>query len=190
MSRCLLIFPILNKVKDLREVPQGRKRSIQKPRRLINFCYCCKSNNHEHDKCFFFAKKTRAEEEDFIKKTKLCFGCLKNINHYAKDCTNKLVCHTCGKSHPTSLHRSDEKPNERKQGKNPEETRNENSRNLNLMVKEVNKTACLTIPVILRSKVTKKLVKTYVGLDNFSIASYMDEHLLKDLGVTGKEKLR
>lgn len=68
------------------------------------YCLCCKREGHHLAGCWKFAKKPPPEREDFIKKGGLCFGCLK-AGHLSKHCKQKSTCKTCGKKHPTSLHR-------------------------------------------------------------------------------------
>jgi hypothetical protein len=69
-------------------------------------CAYCKHDNHELDFCFSFLGKPWSERHEFIKDSKLCFGCLKLAGHRSKQCSDRLTCRTCGKSHPTSLHKA------------------------------------------------------------------------------------
>jgi hypothetical protein len=69
-------------------------------------CAYCKHDNHELDFCFSFLRKPWSERHEFIKDSKLCFGCLKLAGHRSKQCSDRLTCRTCGKSHPTSLHKA------------------------------------------------------------------------------------
>lgn len=161
-------------------------------------CQCCKKNNHFLNDCYFFARKTHAEKEDFIKKHKLCYSCLENGNHFSKECKNKLTCKICEKQHPSCLHRGNNNISDTNHttttkkietSKSPTKTSNsENQRNINLFVKGSTKIACPAIPVLLRSKSTNKVVRTYAALDSFSTASYMDNQILKKLNTEGKRK--
>ncbi|XP_030843475.1 uncharacterized protein LOC115924777 [Strongylocentrotus purpuratus] len=44
-----------------------------------------------------------SERHDLIKKSALCFGCLK-WGHRSRECRHKKQCAVCGRSHPTLLH--------------------------------------------------------------------------------------
>ena len=181
-----LKVPLFENISDRKPNVKVREKSNVKPKtfytkeekREEKFCQCCKKTNHYLNDCFFFNKKNYTEKQEFIKKKKLCYNCLKSTDHYAKDCNAKLSCKTCGKQHPSCLHRNaDElqtKNNEKKAGETSKA-----ERNINMMVKQNNKTICPSVPIILRSKTTKKFVQTYVALDNFSTASYMDQQLLR-----------
>ena len=159
------------------------------------YCPCCKKTNHVLNDCFFFGRKTYDEKTEFIKKHNICFGCLDG-NHYSKNCKQPLSCRTCKKKHPSSLHTNNDeerkvyKKTEEKTQVNNEinEEKEETNKNINLLVKDATKIACPAIPVIIRSKDTKKEIKTYAALDNFSTASYMDSELMKTLKLKGNKK--
>ena len=67
-----------------------------------NVCPLCKAG-HGLDDCEGFKKKGKSAKKDFVFRNRLCFSCY-GTGHQAQSCTNKLVCKTCGKDHPTSLH--------------------------------------------------------------------------------------
>ena len=67
------------------------------------YCYYCKRNDHYITTCKLFEKLTGDEKSEFVKKTGLCFACLRS-RHISKDCKFKLKCSTCSKTHPTILH--------------------------------------------------------------------------------------
>lgn len=166
-----------------------RKTFYTKDKEERKFCPCCKKNNHYLDDCFFFTKKARDEKDEFIKKNKLCYSCLKSSSHYAKDCDNKSTCRTCGKHHPSCLHLQDDNPNSnRTDTKINNRASDDDTKNINLVVKGSSKIACPSIPVIIRSIVTNKCIQTYVALDNCSSASYMDQNLMNILNISGEDK--
>ncbi len=67
------------------------------------WCICCKKNNHTLNDCKFFAMRSVSDRSEFIKKSGLCFGCLKT-DHRSKGCTNRLTCPVCNRKHSTCLH--------------------------------------------------------------------------------------
>ena len=168
--------------------PSATKTLVTSNSENVNFdkfCQCCRKTNHYLNDCFFFGKKPLREKEDFIRKLKLCFGCLKTDDHRSKDCQEKLVCNVCKKLHPSCLHR-----NESTKSNHNLERRTSNGnvdRDVNLVVMKNERIICPVIPVILRSKVSKKSITTYMAIDNWSTTSFMDEKLLKQLGVNGEE---
>jgi hypothetical protein len=80
-------------------------------------CILCKGP-HELDSCEEFHKKDIHERKEYTKGKGLCFGCLKQ-GHLSKHCKNRKTCQTCGKSHPTALHRDIKKREDNKDNSNP-----------------------------------------------------------------------
>ena len=82
-------------------------------------CYLCQKE-HALEKCKAYLDKDVKERHKSVFDLKLCFKCLNPTSgqHYARICTNKLVCNICGKFHPTTLHDSNrdntDKPAEEK----------------------------------------------------------------------------
>lgn len=152
------------------------------------YCQCCKKRNHSLNDCLFFAKKTNQDKVDFIKKLNLCYGCLRTSEHRSRDCKDKLVCKTCNKTHPTSLHKDVQKDDSNKSQVRESEGDENEERNVNLVVKRKDKIMCPVIPVILKSKNSKNVVTTYMALDNWSTSSFMDKKLLQELNVEGTEE--
>ena len=70
---------------------------------LTEDCLFCKRTNHQTPACHQLAKATSNDQQEFVKKNGLCFGCL-GKGHRTRDCTNRATCEKCGKPHPTSLH--------------------------------------------------------------------------------------
>jgi hypothetical protein len=159
-----------------------------------NKCPCCQKTNHILDDCYFFARKTLNEKQEFIKTHKLCFGCLRSSDHFSKNCKRRLVCKKCHKNHPTSLHKDYEINDSVKQNEIPiSRAKTSNSKPETEHSFKVShdqrrtKIMCPSIPVLIRNPVTKNTVLTYMGLDNFSTASYIDCSLLKTLNTDGVE---
>ena len=74
------------------EPPQTRK------------CLYCEKDNHTTAACFRLAKQPYDKQQDFVKRSRLCFACLKP-GHMTRQCQKRSQCGKCNKSHPTSLHK-------------------------------------------------------------------------------------
>lgn len=79
----------------------------------ISMCMFCKKTGHVLHKCRRLTARPVADRVKFIQGKKLCFGCL-SPGHQSKNCSNRMVCDTCSKRHPTCLHegRSKQKEND------------------------------------------------------------------------------
>lgn len=66
-------------------------------------CLFCQDREHQIHDCFKFSARSLEERRQFIKDTKLCYGCLK-LGHSARDCRSRRSCNTCKGRHPTCLH--------------------------------------------------------------------------------------
>ena len=98
-----------------------------------------------------------------------------------------MKCKRCQGKHPTSLHR-EQSPVETEKDSTPrEEDNNAEGRTMNMTTKSDFKTICPAIPVIARNKSNNECVTTYAALDNFSTSCYMDEGLMEQLKIVGKE---
>lgn len=156
-------------------------------------CLCCSKNNHSMDSCYFFKNKSITDRENFIKEKNICFGCLNSTDHRSRDCNSKLTCDTCQKLHPTSLHKQspdtevsipvNPSPPPESTDSSTLNTSSEPTANaFNIKNSLSNKVLCPAVPVAIRRKNSDKFVYTYMGLDNFATACYIDGDLLKDIG--------
>ena len=68
-------------------------------------CFYCKRNSHRIENCRYFEKLEYDKVVEFIKRSNLCFGCLKE-GHRSRYCSQRLECEKCGRQHPTILHRN------------------------------------------------------------------------------------
>lgn len=66
-------------------------------------CLFCRNSEHQIHDCSKFSAKSLEERRQFIKDTKLCYGCLK-LGHSARDCRSRHSCDTYKGRHPTCLH--------------------------------------------------------------------------------------
>ncbi|KAL4004275.1 signal-regulatory protein delta [Sarotherodon galilaeus] len=77
----------------------------------ISTCMFCKKTGHVLHKCRRLTARPVADRVKFIQGEKLCFGCL-SPGHQSKNCSNRMVCDTCSKRHPTCLHEDRSKQQE------------------------------------------------------------------------------
>ncbi len=66
-------------------------------------CLFCQGGEHQVHDCSKFSARSLEERRQFIRDTKLCYGCLK-LGHSARDCRSRHSCNTCKGRHPTCLH--------------------------------------------------------------------------------------
>ncbi|KAK0144674.1 hypothetical protein N1851_017016 [Merluccius polli] len=71
-------------------------------------CLFCKKTGHTLHVCRKLLEKEVSDRVKFIQSEKLCFGCLE-ASHLSKTCSNRSVCGTCKKRHPTCLHEERDK---------------------------------------------------------------------------------
>lgn len=145
-------------------------------------CPCCSKNNHTLDNCFFFAKKSLQEKENFIRNNQLCYGCLASSDHRARNCPHRITCKICEKNHPSSLHRDPQQLPR----KYSEEPHDQETRAMNSLLTGKLRVVCAAVPVIIRDTITNKSITTYMALDNFSTASYVNGELAQKLGCRGE----
>ena len=96
------------------------QNSSVKDKKPVADCVKCLKSHHLND-CEDFRRLTLKERQQFVKKSGLCFGCLR-AGHLARNCRNRLTCKDCKKPHPTSLHfpfkdKEEEIPKEQDQGR-------------------------------------------------------------------------
>ncbi|XP_033098946.1 uncharacterized protein LOC117102676 [Anneissia japonica] len=141
-------------------------------------CSHCKGN-HTLSKCSRFDGLPREAKSEFIRKNKLCYGCL-GAGHLSKNCSRRHTCVKCKKGHPTTLHRG---------------VVNEMSASAGGSVKEEVTASCdngegncalAIVPVQVRAQRGSKVVITYAFLDPGSTISFCSDGLLQSLGVRGR----
>ncbi|XP_034093136.1 uncharacterized protein LOC117560379 [Gymnodraco acuticeps] len=60
-------------------------------------CHCCDHNTHVLDRCKQFSERKHRDKIQFLKEKGICFGCL-CIGHINRDCKQRLICETCGRT--------------------------------------------------------------------------------------------
>ena len=69
-----------------------------------NYCEYCERKNHDLTSCREFENISLGNKCDFIKRSGICFACLKKTGHFSRDCAEKSTCGICEGEHPTILH--------------------------------------------------------------------------------------
>ncbi|XP_070535086.1 uncharacterized protein [Ptychodera flava] len=151
----------------------------------VSPCLCCADSTHEIQDCQVFADKSYDDKKQLIKMKGLCFGCLKNGKHLVKDCTNKLTCGKCGKTHPTVLHFN----NSKNQSENKVVTTvgmidasHQTAENKQRAYRPV------IIPVKVKCRSSGISVVTYAFIDNGSDTVFCTETFRRQLNVGGKKQ--
>ena len=151
-------------------------------------CSLCEGN-HYLDDCNSFLQFDLHERSKWFFHKKLRYGCLSAIcvNHNARNCKNRKECKVCKKRHPTSLHGYKAEKSKVKQldGNSAEESKvNFNCATANTKSDVI---SMCVVPVVVRHKLSKCIVKTYAMFDNSSQATFMRNKLLGALGLHGRK---
>ena len=82
-------------------------------------CPLCRKE-HILEKCKVYLEKDVKERNKAVFELKLCFKCLNPTSeqHHARVCKQKMVCDTCGKCHPTTLHDRSKEKKDKPHGEN------------------------------------------------------------------------
>jgi hypothetical protein len=155
-------------------------------------CVKCLKSHHLND-CEDFRRLTLRERQQFVKKSGLCFGCLR-AGHLSRNCRNRLICKDCKKPHPTSLHFSIEDkereiPKEQDQGTKTEGRIVNSCTSTRKYATSISGiTTAAIIPVWVRHKDNpKKEVMAYALLDNASDSTFVKTSVLEELGLKGTD---
>ncbi len=141
------------------------------PKRWIEpRCVLCKER-HRLWSCSLFKQKSIRERIEVVNRHKLCHNCLLS-NHPVEKCRKNSVCSVpnCGKKHTKFIHQPEVTP--RADAK---------SRVTNA---SVSKGPDVCMPVV---PVTVNGARTFALLDTASTQSFVTQHLVDKLGVTGEE---
>ena len=147
------------------------------------FCLYCKRNNHVLNKCYFFQKIENDKKIEFLKIQGLCFACLEK-GHSSRGCINRETCQKCKKRHPTVLHRDNYNYNKETPREEPKK-REDEQKNLSTNKATNKKTLCATVPIKIKVAGQQKSLVVYAALDTCSTSTFIDEKILRDLGVEG-----
>ncbi|KAJ8017937.1 hypothetical protein HOLleu_44344 [Holothuria leucospilota] len=159
-------------------------------------CFLC-SQAHHIDDCPLFLKWSLGERKTFIKEKRLCYGCIKP-GHIAQACRNRIVCKTCSKKHPTSLHgdivsNNDVPKTDQRSNSDKSKTDNVASVSGNVRVTHLNGTkeiskSSLIVPVWLsHCDSPENEILTYALLDTQSDTTFVLDEVSEELGLVGTE---
>lgn len=146
-------------------------------------CEFCKKTNHKLEDCFFFRKQSPDKRTRFVKDNGLCFGCLSR-QHFSRSCPDRKKCSMCGKGHPTVLHdQSRETVVDR-----TESILTHSTYSSELAGDGKKTTICPIISAKIKIAGVEKEKIINVALDTCSTDCWMNEDLLRVLGVSGTNK--
>jgi hypothetical protein len=145
-------------------------------------CVYCGKSGHSLDVCFGLKVEPLEKRIEFLRKQKVCFGCLKPTTgtHYGRTCRNRLKCGSCQKYHPTILHRQhDASPGTESKSKDdsstiPPET-NLKSTATNLGIR----CALNAVRVILTSKDSQ--MEVYCFIDSLANGCFVSESVMQKM---------
>lgn len=157
-------------------------------------CLYCK-NSHALSVCNKIQEKPSKDRIQFLKSHGLCFGCL-TAGHLYKACRKKASCSNCSLKHPTILHVVKQSVvSEENVDDNPQNTSEVTSALVSTGYKKGEDTGagdneCILpiVPVQIRHKKNRTIIKTYAFLDQGSTATFCTEDLARKLNVHGKKK--
>lgn len=155
------------------------------PERSKPPCLFCRNEVHGVTKCPVFVTKTMEEKRDFIHEHHLCFGCLRK-GHSAKDCKRRHTCNTCGRRHPTCLHRENSiRPAEIMGNVDiGDHVNNEVHKAMSHALTQHASATSSIIPVLVSSTADpQREILTYALLDTQSDSTFMLEDLAMELNV-------
>ena len=168
-------------------------------------CGFCQVDGHAIDTCRKLAKNSYPDRINFIRKSGLCFGCLKKAAHRVKDCTNKLKCQTCNGKHPSVLHRDKNSQANQHKASGESSAKKSNSNDENSVEKPTTtngkgnnsqksqfcgltgagNNSVQIVPVLVRSKESGVTVRANAMLDECSDATFISESLKAKLKIRG-----
>ena len=143
-------------------------------------CPCCKAG-HDLEACQKMLNKTSSERLEFVKKSGLCFGCLRH-GHSSRQCRKRKTCSTCGARHPTLLHMDPRHAERGRPGPLPE-PRNEVCGGTKI---DRAGPVMSILPVLVTGR-NGKTSKTYAFLDSGSSATFITNALAEKLKLKGEE---
>ena len=197
-KRCLTTLNAETK-REQKELYEEEKPIETSDNMHIMKCWCmlCKKKSHNLTHCRDFSSKTTDAKKEFIRKHRLCFGCLRS-GHMSKSCEEKITCEICKYKHPTSIHNiyeeryrsTDSKDNENEvedhEDEVPAAVMNTTTQNIDV------DSYTMAIPVyVSNTNNPENEVLVYTLLDTQSNRTFVLEEVAKKLSVPTKSaKLR
>ena len=133
-------------------------------------------------------KKTLKEKIKLLANKKPCYGCYQPLtsNHNAKTCKQRLLCRICKEYIPTRMHnyikKASEEYTEHKDG--TKDTVKCASVKGKLDTEGI---SMCVVPVWVGHRNSRKMVITYVMLDNCSQGSFIKYEIIEDLDISGRK---
>ena len=157
-----------------------------------SYCAFCK-NEHDLDICKNFNELQLEARLDFVKKARLCKGCLKH-GHISIHCRRRKTCRTCNRYHPTCLHnetlaqRASKHESEKADQSKDSERSKAISHRIQVTRAVIGDIHSMIVPVWVHhvSNVNNKQI-AYALLDDQSDACFIKDSTLKMLGITGPQ---
>ena len=161
----------LNKHKEIGNVSTHSTKEVF-------ICPLC-DGKHNLDKC-----------KSFKEKGLLCYGCFSPISarHNARNCKKSKECKVCKKRHPTSLHDyKAEIPKEKLEKSREEKDNKQKEFHCAIVNMSLEVISMCMVPVMVRHKLSNRVVKTYAMLNTCSQVTFAKEKSLSDLGIQGRK---
>ena len=155
-----------------------------------NKCFLC-DKTHRLDDCPMFLSKRLDDRRAFVKSNDICFGCLRT-GHRSRFCRKRIICKTCTKEHPTSLHGDvalnfNNRVDTRTSGVLTKDTE-KHTRTSHLIDARNGNMSSLILPVWVSHVDTPgKEVLTYALLDAQSDTTFVADNTCDALGIEGCE---
>ena len=175
--------PYLNKTEEVmkRKKPKIYVTKTSSEAAKKEHCPSCKTN-HDPEACQDMLKRGIKERLELIKKSGLCFGCLKP-GHSSRQCSKRKTCIKCGGRHPTLLHADQQDQEDGDKAGLPSAP---NSEVCGGTKTDRTRTVMSILPVIVTGRNGRKS-QTYAFLDSGSSATFITTSLAEKLKLSGEE---
>ncbi|KAK0142196.1 hypothetical protein N1851_020133 [Merluccius polli] len=158
----------------------------QEPRNPDSSCLFCK-RDHELKSCPELEKKVHKDKITFLKQNGICFGCLVKAGHVSKDCTGRLSCSICKKSHPSVLHIKAEQSSVKAPISSAQVSLGDGEHSGAGDKHNSNECMLSIVPVKVKHSKGSKVIHTYAFLDSGSSATFCTKNLIDKLNITGRK---
>lgn len=159
-----------------------------------NKCVICEKF-HDVEECSIYLANSVEERSKLLYKMKLCYGCLKPISkdHNASKCSQRRTCKVCKERHLTTLHglkltkrKGDTKKGDQKKEGDDNKKEDDAQIHVNSIYSGAEVVSMCIVPVRVSHKSSNLVINTFALLDNCSQGTFVAEHILKGLKVSGK----
>ena len=173
-------------VNKIEEAMKGKKSKVYVTKTSAEtasgeYCPCCKAT-HDLETCQHMLHKSINERLELIKKSGLCFGCLRH-GHNSRQCRKRKTCSKCGARHPSLLHVDPKNRQDEERPGPPPELKNEVCGG----TKTDRAGPVMSILPVLVTGQNGSTSQTYAFLDSGSSATFITTALAEKLRLEGKE---